>query len=78
MESDTLRQNLATNLKRLRKAGGWSQEELASRVGCHRTYFGAIERGERNITLSTLQSIAEALSVDPISLLLPHSDEAPQ
>lgn len=70
MENDNLRSILATNLRRLREFKGISQEELASRAGLHRTYIGAVERAERNITLTTLQRIAGALDVDPVSLLL--------
>lgn len=73
MESDDLRSILATNLRKHRESRGLSQEELASRAGLHRTYVGAIERAERNITLSTLQRIADALAVEPVSLLL-HSE----
>lgn len=43
---------------------GISQEELAYRAGVHRTYIGMIERAERNITLSNLKRIADALQVD--------------
>ena len=38
---------LARNLRALRLARGWSQEKMAERCGLHRTYVGAIERGER-------------------------------
>lgn len=69
MHSDELRTNLAKNIQRLRAAEGISQEQLASRAGLHRTYIGAVERAERNITLSTLQRIADALGVNPVSLL---------
>lgn len=76
MHSDDLRTNLAKNIQRLRTAEGISQEQLASRAGLHRTYIGAVERAERNITLSTLQRIADALAAEPVSLLiLPKGDE---
>lgn len=71
MEKDKLRTILAANLRRLRESRGISQEELGSRAGLHRTYIGAVERAERNITLATLQRIATALDVDPVSLLRP-------
>ena len=48
---------------------GISQEELAHRCGLHRTYIGAIERGERNITLSSLEIISSTLDVDIPTLL---------
>lgn len=44
-----------------RLALGHSQEELADICGLHRTYIGGIERGERNITLDTLDTIASGL-----------------
>ena len=75
MDKDNLRTILAKNLRRHRESRGISQEELASRAGLHRTYVGAVERAERNITLATLQRIASALEVDPVSLLLHEEDE---
>jgi len=66
-----LNELVALNLKRLRQDAGLSQEELAERCGVHRTYMGSVERGERNITLDTLQRIAQSLNVEPLSLLRP-------
>ena len=60
---------VAENLRRLRLAKGWSQEVCAEKCGLHRTYIGAVERGERNITLATLDAIAAALKASPIELL---------
>ena len=51
---------VAANVRRLRSAKGWSQEEFADRCGLHRTYIGAIERGDVNITLRTLARLAGA------------------
>jgi len=48
---------------------GLSQEELADICGYHRTYIGSVERSERNITLSTLDSLSNALNVSPSDLL---------
>lgn len=61
---------IAENVRRLRKAKGLSQETLADVCGYHRTYVGGIERGERNITIATLEAVAGALDVDPRDLLL--------
>jgi len=60
---------LAVNLRRLRGTLGLSQEKFAEQCGLHRTYVGAIERGERNVTLKTLEHIAQALGVEPAQLL---------
>lgn len=47
-----------------RKKLGISQEELAFRAGLHRTYIGMIERAERNITLSNIKKLADALQLN--------------
>ena len=54
----------AENIKYFRKKNDISQEALADLAGLHRTYIGAVERGERNITLLNANRIAEALEVE--------------
>jgi transcriptional regulator with XRE-family HTH domain len=65
----SLKDILAKNTRLRRNDLGLSQEELAYRCGRHRTYIGAIERGERNVTLLTVEAIAKALGCDAIQLL---------
>ena len=60
---------VAANVKNRRLRLGLSQEELAEVCGYHRTYIGSVERGERNITLSTLEALSAALQVQPEELL---------
>ena len=60
---------LARNLRSLRLEHGWSQERMAEKCGLHRTYVGAIERGERNVTLDTLQQLASSLGVTSAELI---------
>jgi len=64
-----LNQVVASNIKKLRKELDLSQEDLAEKCGLHRTYVGAIERSERNITLQTLEKLAGSLGVSPLDLL---------
>ena len=60
---------LGGNVRRLRKAGGLSQEDLAARVGIDMRYLGGIERGQENPSLGVLEQIAKALDVTVIALL---------
>lgn len=68
---------LATNLRGYRKARQLSQEALAELCGLHRTYVGSVERGERNITLSSLEALAKALGVSVPQLLTPQGHDEP-
>ena len=67
--SRALRRILAENIRAYRKANRLSQEELAILCGLHRTYVGSVERGERNVTLSTLEDFSAALGVSVSELL---------
>lgn len=55
------KQNLAANIKRLRKERGWSQEALADESGLDRTYISGLERVTKNPTITVVQRIAESL-----------------
>lgn len=57
------------NLRRLRAQMGFSQESFGEHVGWHRTFVGAVERGERNLTLRTVERLAGQLDVHPLALL---------
>ena len=72
--STDLQKLVAENLRRFRQKLQISQEQLADVCGYHRTYIGAIERGERNITLSTLSALSTALNVSPIEMLSVHEE----
>jgi transcriptional regulator with XRE-family HTH domain len=70
MEGD-LQRELGQNLRQLREARGLSQEKFADVLGVHRTYMGGVERGERNLTLKSVEKIAAKLDVEPLELLTP-------
>jgi transcriptional regulator with XRE-family HTH domain len=60
---------LSDNIRSLRRERGLSQEELSELCGLHRTYVGSVERGERNVTLSSLEAFSNALGVSVPQLL---------
>ncbi|MGO8765968.1 MAG: helix-turn-helix domain-containing protein [Limisphaerales bacterium] len=62
-------QILGTNVRRLREAKGWSQEDLAENANLHRTYVSGIERGVRNPSLTIVFKLATALGVEPGTLV---------
>ena len=65
------RMRFALRLRALRKERGLSQEDLADLAGIHRTYVGSVERGERNVSIDSMERLALALKVDLSQLLLP-------
>jgi len=60
---DEIAKTVGQRIRELRKARGLSQEALGEKGGLHYSYIGQIERGEKNIALSNLAKIAEALEV---------------
>lgn len=56
-------------VRQLRKAKGVSQEAFAHEIKIDRSYFGSIERGERNVSLENICLIADGLGVAPAELL---------
>jgi len=73
MEGD-LQRTVGRNLRRYREGRHLSQEAFADVLGVHRTYMGGIERGERNLTLKSVERIAARIEVDPLALLRPVSE----
>ena len=63
------RQLLGQNIRLAREAKGWTQEELAEQGDLDRSYIGSIERGERNISFTTLLKLARALKVKLAQLM---------
>jgi transcriptional regulator with XRE-family HTH domain len=57
-------------LRQLRKKVDLSQEGLSHRANLDRSYVGAVERGEVNISLINICILAEAIGVAPHELLL--------
>jgi transcriptional regulator with XRE-family HTH domain len=60
---EDIRKRFGARVRQLRNDQGWSQESFADKAGLHRTYVGAIERGEQNISLVNIEKIAATLGV---------------
>lgn len=55
---------IGSRIRAARKANGWSQDVFAIEIGIARSYFGGVERGERNLSTLKLVQIAVALDVE--------------
>ena len=64
-----LRRVFGVNVRNRRKALNLSQEELADRAGVHRTYMGAVERAEKNVSIDNLDRISIAVGATAAELL---------
>lgn len=62
----SLRETVATNLRRLRQVKNLSQEELADRAGINRNYVGMLEREQHAATIDMLEKLAVVLEADPV------------
>lgn len=61
--TQTANRDLARNLRKLRLAKGWSQDDLAAEAKVRQALVGAIEVGTANPTLNSLELLAGALEV---------------
>ena len=62
MEADLL-SRLGVRISRLRRLKGWTQAEMAEKVGIDRSFLADVERGKRNISILNLANIAEGLGL---------------
>ncbi len=58
-----IQEKVGKRIKELRKELNISQEELAFRANVHRTYIASLEVGKRNVTITVLEKIVNALNV---------------
>jgi transcriptional regulator with XRE-family HTH domain len=63
-------QALARAIRTTREQRGYSQEAFAARAGLDRANYGAIERGECNVTVDTIVKIAGGLGVSAGELFI--------
>ena len=60
---NALSTEIGRRLRNYRQRIGLTQEELAERAGVHCTYIGQVERGEKNLTISSLEKISRSLQI---------------
>lgn len=70
MAEGDLQRAVGANLRRYREEHGLSQEAFADVLGFHRTYVGGLERGERNLSLQSVERLAAAIGLSPLDLLV--------
>ncbi|MDC3418514.1 helix-turn-helix domain-containing protein [Aquibacillus salsiterrae] len=63
MPKTALAKIIGERLRMIRKKQGLSQEELAHLSNTHPTYIGQLERGEKNVTVDTLDKVTNALNI---------------
>lgn len=68
--TESLRQKFGARVRQLRKTRRWTQEKLAEKAGMEYKHLGAIERGEKNVTINNIERIAHGLAVEPHQLFL--------
>ena len=71
VKGEVLKSLLGLDVKRFRVNSGLTQEELSEKAGISIPFLGAIERGEKWPSPSTLASIAQGLGVNPYDILKP-------
>ncbi|QUL58510.1 helix-turn-helix transcriptional regulator [Paenibacillus tritici] len=54
---------IGERIRKIRKEMNLSQEQLAERSGLHTNYVGQVERGEKNLTLETLEKVVGGLHI---------------
>jgi transcriptional regulator with XRE-family HTH domain len=54
---------LGDRIRKLRKARGWTQAEMAERVGIDRSFLADVERGKRNVSVLNLELIAHGFKI---------------
>ena len=69
MAEGDLQKKVGRNIRSYRQRRGLSQEAFAEVLGVHRTYMGGLERGERNLTLRSLERIAAQMGVEVEELM---------
>jgi transcriptional regulator with XRE-family HTH domain len=63
MKRQPLQERIGAAIRKRREALKYSQDDFADHVDMHRSYYGALERGKKNLQLSTLERVCQGLGV---------------
>ncbi len=61
--AEDIRIRLGRKVRKLRMQSGWTQVDMAEKLGLDRSYLADVERGKRNISVLNLELIAEGLGL---------------
>lgn len=59
-----IKEKIGKRIKELRTEAGFTQMELAGRASLDRTYINSVENGKRNISITNIEKIANALNIN--------------
>ncbi|GGG81993.1 helix-turn-helix domain-containing protein [Paenibacillus radicis (ex Gao et al. 2016)] len=60
--------SVGNRIRALRKQRGWTQEQLAEKANLHYSYLSSMERGERNVSIDSLEKVINALKINPMQI----------
>lgn len=63
MKRSSLQVRIGEVVRRHREDGEYTQEGFADQIKMHRAYYGAIERGHKNVQLTTLERVCDGLEI---------------
>jgi DNA-binding XRE family transcriptional regulator len=80
MNVELLKLSLSLRIRASRKMLGLNQKDFSKECGLDRSYFGGVERGQRNLTFSSLCQICEGLKCDIAAVTkgIPHPTDTPK
>lgn len=69
MTRQPLKSILGSRVRKLRLDRGLTQEQMAELLEVTPRYYAGLDRGERNLSLDSIDSLADQLGIDPATLL---------
>jgi transcriptional regulator with XRE-family HTH domain len=68
-DNETIRKNLGEKIRKVREKARLTQAEVADKAGINVSYYAQIERGEVNLSIDKLQSIAKVLNIKSLDIM---------